>query len=476
MYFTSLNSSVQERNSSRPCACKKQEEARSNKPASNSIANLNKPAAGENSGIQLATLNMTNTSWVQRKLQSKDEGGGQPLPTAMRYQMEAGFGADLSQVRLHTGDEAAQLSQELGARAFTHGNNVYFNSGEFQPHTRRGKHLLAHELVHTVQQSSGAATPKVQRMRIGRGRVPNVFQPNDRVRVVPANERSKVNKAIALVRKSATNPAGYPKCHNYFRRNCPVRNSSFQALFNAARVWKSETNGAEAFTYGRPHMAYTRLGYSKSVQELARTFVHELSHHCGIPGGNGIHHKADVFAFHCIGAPAHSLNISAGYSMNGSFPLALFFGYKYFFGQLFNRRIHLNIGGSINFTGILTSLTESLSQGRRQYSNDLGGITLGARFRPGIPWGSRHFGGLSLGANAGFGLGLFRLKRPTNSQVMQFGPGSIVEGSLGAQFYIPAGGRSTPLSLDAKYRMLKPLDAKARAIHTFLISVKFHIP
>ncbi|MEM8488753.1 MAG: DUF4157 domain-containing protein [Bacteroidota bacterium] len=88
-------------------------------------------------------------------------GMGKPLPKAVRTQMEQGIGADFSNVRIHTDTEAAQMSKDIKAQAFTRGEDVYFNSGKYDPVSTQGKRLLAHELTHVVQQ--GAAAPLVQR-------------------------------------------------------------------------------------------------------------------------------------------------------------------------------------------------------------------------------------------------------------------------------------------------------------------------
>jgi Domain of unknown function (DUF4157) len=88
---------------------------------------------------------------------SATKGSGQLLDTPLRRQMEQGFGADFSEVKIHTGDEAAALNTQLGARAFTTGQDIYFNEGAYNPQSASGKHLLAHELTHVVQQTGGAA-------------------------------------------------------------------------------------------------------------------------------------------------------------------------------------------------------------------------------------------------------------------------------------------------------------------------------
>lgn len=80
-------------------------------------------------------------------------GGGSPMQSDTKSFMENRFGTDFSDVKIHTGDEPAQLSQALNAKAFAVSNNIYFNNGQYQPDSDTGKHLLAHELTHVVQQS-----------------------------------------------------------------------------------------------------------------------------------------------------------------------------------------------------------------------------------------------------------------------------------------------------------------------------------
>src|SRR5262249_14407604 len=74
------------------------------------------------------------------------KGPGQPLPATVRERMEPKLGADLSSVRVHTAGDSAKAARDLGARAFTVGEDVHFNAGEFQPGSKEGDKLLAHEL------------------------------------------------------------------------------------------------------------------------------------------------------------------------------------------------------------------------------------------------------------------------------------------------------------------------------------------
>lgn len=78
-------------------------------------------------------------------------GGGQSLPPAVQAHLEGVLGASFADVRVHVGGEAASI----GALAFTHGSDVYFAPGQYQPHTPHGLRLIGHELAHVVQQRAG---------------------------------------------------------------------------------------------------------------------------------------------------------------------------------------------------------------------------------------------------------------------------------------------------------------------------------
>jgi hypothetical protein len=84
---------------------------------------------------------------------------GGPLDRSTRTFFESRFGRDFSQVRIHTGAEAAASAQSVGARAFTVGNNIVFGSGEYAPGDPAGRKLVAHELAHVVQQQQVALPP-----------------------------------------------------------------------------------------------------------------------------------------------------------------------------------------------------------------------------------------------------------------------------------------------------------------------------
>ncbi|WP_109433898.1 DUF4157 domain-containing protein [Aquimarina sp. AU119] len=80
------------------------------------------------------------------------KGQGMPLPEEIKAELEAEMKADFTNVRIHTDEKAIELSAMLNAQAFTHGYDIYFNMGKYDPYSRSGKHLLVHELTHVVQQ------------------------------------------------------------------------------------------------------------------------------------------------------------------------------------------------------------------------------------------------------------------------------------------------------------------------------------
>lgn len=83
---------------------------------------------------------------------NRSKGGGSPLPDAVRTFMEPRFGMDFSQVRAHTGSDAIQMNRDVGAKAFTHGADIYYGADSSPDNLE----LAAHELTHVVQQTGGA--------------------------------------------------------------------------------------------------------------------------------------------------------------------------------------------------------------------------------------------------------------------------------------------------------------------------------
>jgi len=91
------------------------------------------------------------------------KGRGNPLPATTRAFFEPRFGADFSNVRVHTDSHAADTAKSINARAFTVGPNIAFGAGQFAPETQPGKQILAHELTHVVQQGAATSSQQIHR-------------------------------------------------------------------------------------------------------------------------------------------------------------------------------------------------------------------------------------------------------------------------------------------------------------------------
>jgi hypothetical protein len=106
----------------------------------------------------------TASTQVSSKIKTTS-GKGNGLGSKTLSDMNAAFGVDFSNVNIHTNNEAIQMNSELRAQAFTHGSDIYFNSGKYNPDSDAGKQLLAHELTHVIQQGqdNGPLPETIQR-------------------------------------------------------------------------------------------------------------------------------------------------------------------------------------------------------------------------------------------------------------------------------------------------------------------------
>ncbi|MCW5808784.1 MAG: DUF4157 domain-containing protein [Deltaproteobacteria bacterium] len=105
---------------------------------------------------------------------SSSRGHGEELSKDVRADLEPRFGADFSQVRVHTDGTAAQVSRALGAHAFAYGRDIYFGAGQYNPSSAGGRWLLAHELTHTIQQTG--ARPRAVQAHLAMGHVNDPYE------------------------------------------------------------------------------------------------------------------------------------------------------------------------------------------------------------------------------------------------------------------------------------------------------------
>jgi hypothetical protein len=153
-------------------------------------------------------------------------GQGQPLPPSLREEFETKFGADFSGVRVHADAQSDALNRSIQAKAFTTGQDVFFRQGTYEPWSRAGQELIAHELTHVVQQRSGEVhdslvPPDIVQLqrtigsqavsRLLRGRIQRQaanFRPDTRSdwldRAVVVQQRGKPNSRGEVVQRKLT--------------------------------------------------------------------------------------------------------------------------------------------------------------------------------------------------------------------------------------------------------------------------------
>ena len=113
--------------------------------------------------VQLQSVEggMAATPELETSIQQA-RGSGMPIAESIRKPMEQSFGADFSGVRVHADAQSDQLNQSIQARAFTTGKDIFFRQGEYNPGSRGGQELIAHELTHIVQQAGGTGKLQAQ--------------------------------------------------------------------------------------------------------------------------------------------------------------------------------------------------------------------------------------------------------------------------------------------------------------------------
>ncbi len=233
----------------------------------------------------------TASSDIESSLNSS-KGSGSPIPAATREQMEGSFGADFSNVHIHKDSSAVQMNNDLSAQAFTHGNDIYFNSGKYDTNSTEGKHLLAHELTHTVQQGGAKQRPFTGKVSdnstssfISRAIELTKQQKSDEKKV-----KEKVQKAIILLGKigskigDASQKELLDQMLNIFNLITPKHIGTLDS--NRGRISLGEVvKWFITFTkpgeMGRPYEYHIRFDMSHETEEEADAYFHETSNYGG---------------------------------------------------------------------------------------------------------------------------------------------------------------------------------------------------
>lgn len=123
------------------------------------------PQAGSPEEVQRSASKETATVSpdFEQSLRQGTQCGGEALSSSTQSFMGSQFGRNFSSVRVHSDTRANSLAREVNARAFTLNNEIFFAKSQYQPDSQEGRHLLAHELTHVVQQSEGRLSRQIQR-------------------------------------------------------------------------------------------------------------------------------------------------------------------------------------------------------------------------------------------------------------------------------------------------------------------------
>jgi len=218
---------------------------------------------------------------VERQL-SANRSGGSPLPSRLRSDLEPKFGADFSNVRVHTGAQSDQLNHSIGAQAFTHGSHIYMGADKYNPGTGSGKHLLAHELTHVVQQGGakqGAIQTK-QRAELARDSISNSAQSNRIVRRTPSDifrdaTRGGGREVPYRSEMERSFGASFSGVKSYMGQTVQMRSLRAQAAAQGESIaFASENPGKELVAHELAHVAQNkragRIGPVQGKSDVSR--------------------------------------------------------------------------------------------------------------------------------------------------------------------------------------------------------------
>ncbi len=170
---------------------------------------------------------------------SSVKSGGRPLSDSDRSYFEPRFGKDFSDVRVHTHSSAEKAAGSINAKAFTLGNNIAFGSGQFSPSSASGRHLLAHELAHVVQQKGGGQNTVRRTVSKHSKCKPSVnsapSKPLDRLKKIDAKARVFAQVMGLGLTITTLDPALFNKdVKNFTKRfgKAPAKGKRFRNRFN----------------------------------------------------------------------------------------------------------------------------------------------------------------------------------------------------------------------------------------------------
>lgn len=181
----------------------------------------------------------------------RTRGSGQPLAETIREPMEQAFGANFSGVKVHTGADSDRMNKSIQAKAFTTGQDVFFREGAYDPGSRGGQELIAHELTHVVQQTGSGKVQKSQERQLVNREIVSIGRAEKQIQRITDEEevefQNKYGKMWNFVIKALTRIAKIQENKDYdtykkdtnkdeFAKACEIAFKAENVLTNNAKA------------------------------------------------------------------------------------------------------------------------------------------------------------------------------------------------------------------------------------------------
>ena len=203
---------------------------------------------------------------------------GRPLAAPDRAFFEPRFGADLSQVRVHTDAQAQESAQSVNALAYTFGQHIVFGPGRFSPQSQQGRRLLAHELTHTLQQSSGGGSAQSSLQRAGRNTAATPAADTNEPEQPSVKRQSDTREVKRAEAKSGSLGDSLPSpVRKQMESRLGMDLSGVPVHADAAAAKEASSIGARAFTKDR-ELYFAQGRYNPNSSSGQALIAHELTH------------------------------------------------------------------------------------------------------------------------------------------------------------------------------------------------------
>ncbi|MEU9117871.1 DUF4157 domain-containing protein [Streptomyces sp. NPDC048483] len=231
----------------------------------------------------------TAPSTVQRSaVQDVLRTPGRALAEPVRTDMESRLGADFSDVRVHTDPAAHESAESVNAHAYTSGSHIVFQRGRYDTSSAAGRHMLAHELTHVLQQRSGPVAGT------DRGDGTKVSDPSDRFEREAETNAARAMSGAAAVQRATADGRPHPSEASGPRAGHAEVQRAMHMANADERIYKDSNDEAEDYAY-----LYRLDGHGPLF--VTHTALTRFRDHVAQAQGDPVDHVAalgDIYALH----------------------------------------------------------------------------------------------------------------------------------------------------------------------------------